>query len=525
MSNLEKDLRNAVEFIPGKLYYVALSAAPSSHDPQKHFFCIDNQMIYWNFYLDFGPLNLGHVYRFCILVNTKLKDTKLKDKTIYYYSSAHPHKRTNAAFLICAWAMFNLNLSPDDAFKHFKNFHLTFPPWHDATPTVCTYKLTILDTLRGLQRAREHNFFNFSSFDVEEYEHYEQVEHGDLNWLMEQKFIAFAGPHDNKTCSPGGYYNLRPEDYIPYFKRKNVTLVVRLNKPYYDARKFTSQGIDHLDLYFIDGSNPPEQILYKFIAKCEETSGAVAVHCKAGLGRTGTVIGCYMMKHFRFTADELIGWLRIVRPGSVIGPQQQFLKDMQQRMWRDGDLYRARLQQLGTLKPSQLQESSLSSSSGSGKLKSPSGSQKMSSPAPSTPNGVTRRMGKLSLSSTPTPMTVEVPLTSSGRKSGANTPLGTPVTSASTPMGSEKESQGDLLRMRRFQQAQGSPVLTPTGGSGSRPLSGYTSRPRSGSNSGSPAAGYGTRSSNSKSSPAGNGSASSGSSQLRSGGYLFSSGK
>lgn len=45
----------------------------------------------------------------------------------------------------------------------------------------------------------------------------------------------------------------------------------------------------------------------------------------AGLGRTGTLIGCYLMKHYRMTAAESIAWLRICRPGSVIGPQQQFL--------------------------------------------------------------------------------------------------------------------------------------------------------------------------------------------------------
>ena len=49
------------------------------------------------------------------------------------------------------------------------------------------------------------------------------------------------------------------------------------------------------------------------------------------------------MKHYRFTAEECIGWLRIARPGSVIGPQQHFLKDMQSKMWKDGDLLRATL--------------------------------------------------------------------------------------------------------------------------------------------------------------------------------------
>ena len=47
----------------------------------------------------------------------------------------------------------------------------------------------------------------------------------------------------------------------------------------------------------------------------------------AGLGRTGTLIGLYMMKHYKFTAAETIAWIRICRPGSIIGPQQNFLEE------------------------------------------------------------------------------------------------------------------------------------------------------------------------------------------------------
>ena len=66
--------------------------------------------------------------------------------------------------------------------------------------------------------------------------------------------------------------------------------------------------------------------------------GALAVHCKAGLGRTGTLICCYMMKHYGFTASEAIAWNRIARPGSVIGPQQYYLQSQQHTMWQLGAL-------------------------------------------------------------------------------------------------------------------------------------------------------------------------------------------
>ena len=64
------------------------------------------------------------------------------------------------------------------------------------------------------------------------------------------------------------------------------------------------------------------------------------MHCKAGLGRTGTCIGAYLMKHYRVTAREVIGWMRVCRPGSVIGPQQPFLESIQDRMWAEGDAFR-----------------------------------------------------------------------------------------------------------------------------------------------------------------------------------------
>ena len=53
-----------------------------------------------------------------------------------------------------------------------------------------------------------------------------------------------------------------------------------------------------LSIYF----SLPSNIL---IFPIPSVSGAIAVHCKAGLGRTGCLIGCYMMKHYKFTAEEV----------------------------------------------------------------------------------------------------------------------------------------------------------------------------------------------------------------------------
>ena len=55
----------------------------------------------------------------------------------------------------------------------------------------------------------------------------------------------------------------------------------------------------------------------------------MAVHCRAGLGRTGTLIGLYMMHEFEVDFRTALAWLRMCRPGSVVGEQQQFLQKME----------------------------------------------------------------------------------------------------------------------------------------------------------------------------------------------------
>lgn len=81
-------------------------------------------------------------------------------------------------------------------------------------------------------------------------------------------------------------------------------------------------------VFYEDGTNPTLEQVRQFIDISEETikqGGVVAVHCKAGLGRTGTLIGAYMIYKWGFTASEAIAFQRFMRPGCVVGPQQHYL--------------------------------------------------------------------------------------------------------------------------------------------------------------------------------------------------------
>ncbi|XP_056646233.1 dual specificity protein phosphatase CDC14C-like isoform X2 [Diorhabda sublineata] len=333
---------NASEFIKDRLYFVTLNTLLEPKSTQRvHYFSIHKELKYDSFYRDFGPLNLAMLYHYCVKLKRKLNNVSFQNKKIVHYTrdftDADREKTVNAAFLIGAYSIIYLNYYPEQAYEvlsqHSTREYLKFRDASIGEP----YTLSLLDCLKAVKKALDHGFFNFDSFDFLEYEHYEKVENGDFNWIVPKKFIAFCGPQDRTSYSIGDH---KPETYFTYFRRHKVSTIVRLNKKAYDSNSFIQAGFDHKDLYFVDGGTPSDRILQLFIGICENAKGAVAVHCKAGLGRTGSLIACYIMKHYKFTAEEAIAWIRICRPGSIIGHQQSWLQEKQKPMWDAGEAYR-----------------------------------------------------------------------------------------------------------------------------------------------------------------------------------------
>lgn len=224
--------------------------------------------------------------------------------------------------------------------------------------------------------AVQNNLFNIENFDLSEYLYSERTVNNDWSWIT-PNVIAFASPDDPRfrkgiqqgLIRPKGaeegdpgvsqdYVELTPDTddeqktftmwdemrgrLLSDFHARDVRLVVRLNDALYDRAIFTNAGIDHLDLYFEDGSNPTDQILRTFLHRVRAAvrhGGAVAVHCKAGLGRTGVLIGSYLIYKYGFDANEAIAWMRLMRPGCVVGPQQHYLRNKTRTLvcWAERD--------------------------------------------------------------------------------------------------------------------------------------------------------------------------------------------
>ena len=304
----------------------------------NQFRCIQlNQAIDYEAYCDdFGPMNMSSTIDFIRLLDSEL--ASFPDAKVVVLAEDSRRALTNAVFLLGAYMIIKLEMRPVEVAHSFRWLDPELiESYRDATYFRPNFRLHLEDCWRGLDKGRAFGWvtyggseYQWGAIDVDEYRHYDNAANGNLHQVVPGKFFAFQGPKDlgdaeYRDDETTGARAFSPDYYADILQDMGVDTVVQLNEPRYDPGGFTSRGLAHHNLQFEDCTCPPDTVVEAFLRAADSTAGAVAVHCLAGLGRTGTLIALWLMRSRGFSAREAMGWLRIMRPGSVIGEQQHYL--------------------------------------------------------------------------------------------------------------------------------------------------------------------------------------------------------
>lgn len=311
---------SVIDIIPKRFVFSVERGIPKN-TPNVFYFSVDHdeQFAYQPFYADFGPLSLLQIHVFLIVALTHMGE---HEGIVHFYCNHLPQNVANAVLLATCFRLIHMQLPSDEALRPFAGMLTRLKPYRDASSFPSTYDLTVSACVKGIEKAMKHGWYDPNTFDPQAWADHELVENGDMNWIIPNKLLAFASPYSTNEVQ--GYRVCTPTDIVPVFRELGITNIVRLNNKTYEEQAFKDAGFTHTELFFPDGTCPPDAILTRFL-EIIESPDVVALHCKAGLGRTGTLAGCHLIKNFGFTAAEAIGWIRVCRPGSVIGPQQQYL--------------------------------------------------------------------------------------------------------------------------------------------------------------------------------------------------------
>ena len=131
-----------------------------------------------------------------------------------------------------------------------------------------------------------------------------------FSWLIEDKLAGSAIPTS--------------KDEVKWLQEEGVKSIVTIREEPLDD-DWTS-NVNYLHVLSDDMGVPTFDDLKNsvdFIHDRIENNEPVLVHCLAGLGRTGTILACYLIKYQKMSAEDAIQHVREKRHGSI----QSFVRE------------------------------------------------------------------------------------------------------------------------------------------------------------------------------------------------------
>ncbi|ERN15205.1 putative dual specificity protein phosphatase DSP8 [Amborella trichopoda] len=119
-----------------------------------------------------------------------------------------------------------------------------------------------------------------------------------------------------------------PKD-VPHLKELGVQGVITLNEPYetlVPTSLYRAHGIDHLVIptrdYLFAPSFGDIRRAVDFIQRNASCGRTTYVHCKAGRGRSTTIVLCYLVESKQMTPTAALEYVRSSRPRVLLAPSQ-----------------------------------------------------------------------------------------------------------------------------------------------------------------------------------------------------------
>ena len=134
-----------------------------------------------------------------------------------------------------------------------------------------------------------------------------------FSWIIEDKIGGMPKP----DCFGNLDTNL-----AELKSRFNIGVILNLTEENLDKFTVKNAGIEYHHIPIADFSPPTMQQLLEFKGIYEAASSPIAVHCFAGMGRTGTFLAVALVLE-GYSPESAINQVRHKRPGSIENDEQE----------------------------------------------------------------------------------------------------------------------------------------------------------------------------------------------------------